>query len=172
MRGGLFLTLALTLCACHPGLYPGGVPAVTESTKALTTGEAAVEDKSPESISTAAAPAAIGPYSQAIRVGNRLYLAGQIGLDPVTGKLVSGEIQDQTRQVMLNLEAILQAAGFTLEDVVQVQVYLSNLDHYGAMNRVYATFFGSRPPARAVVEVSRIPRDALVEIMLVAEKGS
>lgn len=169
MRGALFLVL--TLCTCQPGLYPGGGPAGTESTKVITTGEATAEDKSPESISTVAAPAAIGPYSQAIRVGNRLYLAGQIGLDPVTGKLVSEDIQDQTRQVMHNLKAVLQAAGFTLEDVVQAQVYLSNLDHYGAMNSVYATFFGSRPPARAVVEVSRIPRDALVEIMLVAEKG-
>ena len=99
-----------------------------------------------------------------------LYLAGQIALDPSSGKLVEGGIEIQTRRVMQNLNAVLDAAGYQFDDVVQTQVFLSNLNHYKAMNSVYATYFEERPPARAVVEVARIPRDALVEIMMVAQR--
>ncbi|RMI09799.1 MAG: RidA family protein [Calditrichaeota bacterium] len=123
-----------------------------------------------EVISTDQAPAAIGPYSQAIRVGNTLYLAGQIALNPRTGQLVEGGIEAQTRQVLHNLQAVLQAAGFSLAEVTQVQIFLADLNDYGAMNRVYGEFFPENPPARAVVQVSRIPRDALIEVMMVAVK--
>ena len=121
-------------------------------------------------IATDQAPKAIGPYSQAILVDGTLYLAGQIALDPSSGKLVEGGIEVQTRRVMQNLNAVLDAAGYQFDDVVQTQVFLSNLNHYKAMNSVYATYFNERPPARAVVEAARIPRDALVEIMMVAQQ--
>ena len=121
-------------------------------------------------IATDQAPKAIGPYSQAILVDGTLYLAGQIALDPSSGKLVEGGIEVQTRRVMQNLNAVLNAAGYRFDDVVQTQVFLSNLNHYKAMNSVYATYFDERPPARAVVEAARIPRDALVEIMMVAQR--
>jgi len=121
-------------------------------------------------IATDQAPKAIGPYSQAILMDGTLYLAGQIALDPSSGKLVEGGIEVQTRRVMQNLNAVLDAAGYRFDDVVQTQVFLSNLNHYKAMNSVYATYFDERPPARAVVEAARIPRDALVEIMMVAQR--
>jgi 2-iminobutanoate/2-iminopropanoate deaminase len=121
-------------------------------------------------IATNQAPKAIGPYSQAILVDGTLYLAGQIALDPSSGKLVEGGIEVQTHRVMQNLNAVLDAAGYQFDDVVQTQVFLSNLNHYKAMNSVYATYFDERPPARAVVEAARIPRDALVEIMMVAQR--
>ena len=121
-------------------------------------------------IATDQAPKAIGPYSHTLLVDGTLYLAGQIALDPSSGKLVEGGIEVQTRRVMQNLNAVLNAAGYQFDDVVQTQVFLSNLNHYKAMNSVYATYFEERPPARAVVEVARIPRDALVEIMMVAQR--
>jgi 2-iminobutanoate/2-iminopropanoate deaminase len=121
-------------------------------------------------IATDQAPKAIGPYSQAILVDGTLYLAGQIALNPSSGKLVEGGIEVQTHRVMQNLNAVLDAAGYRFDDVVQTQVFLSNLNHYKAMNSVYATYFDGRPPARAVVEAARIPRDALVEIMMVAQR--
>ncbi len=121
-------------------------------------------------ISTDKAPKAIGPYSQAILVDEVLYLAGQIALDPETGQLVEGSIEVQTHRVMQNLGAVLEAAGYEFDDVVQAQVFLSDLNNYQAMNSVYAKYFDESPPARAVVEAARIPRDALVEIMMVAQK--
>jgi len=121
-------------------------------------------------IATDQAPKAIGPYSQAILVDGTLYLAGQIALDPSSGKLVEGGIEVQTRRVMQNLNGVLDAAGYRFDDVVQTQIFLSNLNHYKAMNSVYATYFDESPPARAVVEAARIPRDALVEIMMVAQR--
>ena len=121
-------------------------------------------------IATGDAPAAIGPYSQAIRLGNTLYCAGQIGIDPATGQLVQGGIQAETRQALKNLHAVLRAAGFTPADVVQAQVFLADLDDYAAMNAAYAELFTDSPPARAAVQVARIPRDAKVEIMLTAVK--
>ena len=122
-------------------------------------------------IVTDKAPQAIGPYSQAIQVNNTLYLAGQIALDPATGQLIDGGIEIQTHRVMQNLEAVLHAAGFDFDDVVQTQIFLSDLNHYKPMNTVYAKYFSDAPPARAVVEAARIPRDALVEIMMVAQKA-
>ena len=103
-------------------------------------------------------------------VDDVLYLAGQIALDPQSGQLVEGGIEVQTHRVMQNLNAVLEAADFSFNDVVQTQVFLSDLNHYSAMNAVYAKYFEESPPARAVVEAARIPRDALVEIMMVAQK--
>tara|TARA_B110000467_G_scaffold63886_1_gene58261 strand:+ start:3557 stop:3994 length:438 start_codon:yes stop_codon:yes gene_type:complete len=120
-------------------------------------------------ISTDNAPQAIGPYSQAIQVNNTLYLAGQIALDPITGQMVEDKIEVQTHRVMKNLGAVLSEAGFSFDDVVQSQVFLSDLNHYKPMNKIYAEYFNSEPPARAVVQTA-LPRDALVEIMMVAQK--
>ncbi|MFQ5709134.1 MAG: RidA family protein [bacterium] len=119
-------------------------------------------------IATKEAPAAIGPYSQAIRVGDAFYVAGQIGIDPATGELVPGGIAEQTHQVLKNIQAVLQAGGFTMADVVQSQVFLADLNDYGAMNAVYASYFESAPPARAAVQAARLPKDALIEIMVTA----
>ncbi len=123
-----------------------------------------------EIIASQDAPAAIGPYSQAVRVGETVWLAGQISLDPVTGGLITGSIEIETRQVMSNIIAVLAAAGLELKDVVQTQVYLADLNDYQTFNEVYAEYFPSNPPARAVVEVSRLPRDAKVEIMMTAHR--
>lgn len=120
-------------------------------------------------ISTPDAPAAIGPYSQAIQVGGTLYLAGQIPLDPATGQLAAGGLAAQTRQAMRNAEAILRAAGYTLADVVQVQVYLSNLDQFAEFNTTYQEFFPTAAPARMVSQ-ARIPRDALVAVLMTAAR--
>jgi 2-iminobutanoate/2-iminopropanoate deaminase len=121
-------------------------------------------------ISAADAPKAIGPYVQAVKVGNALYLSGQIPLDPATGKLVAGDIRDQTRRVLMNLQAVLAAAGMTLDDAVMSNVYMTNLADFAAMNETYAGFFKS-PPARATVEVKGLPLGAAVEISLIAQRG-
>jgi len=121
-------------------------------------------------ISTEKAPAAIGPYSQAVQQGNMLFVAGQIAIDPGSGKMVEGGIVPQTRQALQNAQAVLEAAGFMRTNVVQVQIYLKDLNDYIAMNEIYAGYFQEHKPARAVVQVSRIPRDALIEIMMTAMK--
>jgi 2-iminobutanoate/2-iminopropanoate deaminase len=123
-------------------------------------------------IATPAAPAAIGPYSQAIRAGNLLFTAGQIALDPATGQPVPGGIAEQTTRVLENLKAILEAAGSRLDKVVKATVYLKNFDDFAAMNAVYGKYLASEgvaPPARTTIEAARLPKDALVEIDLVAE---
>lgn len=119
-------------------------------------------------IATDGAPAAIGPYSQAIQVGNVLYLAGQIGIDPATGQIVDGGVEAETRRAMENLAAVLEAAGFSMDNVVQAQVFLADLNDYTAMNEVYGSYFSDQPPGRAAVQVARLPRDARVEIMMTA----
>jgi 2-iminobutanoate/2-iminopropanoate deaminase len=120
-------------------------------------------------ISTDKAPAAIGPYSQAIQVNNTLYLAGQIALDPTTRKIVSGGIKEQTIRVMENLGAVLNEAGFNFEDVVQSQVFIADMNDYKAMNEVYAEYFKNAPPARAAVQTVLFP-GALIEIIMIAQK--
>jgi 2-iminobutanoate/2-iminopropanoate deaminase len=120
-----------------------------------------------KAISTTDAPAAIGPYVQGVATGNTLYVSGQIALDPRSGTLVTGDIKAQTQQVFRNLAAVLAANGMTLDDVVQTQVYMTNLDEFAAMNEVYAQFFKT-PPARATVGVAALPRKASVEIALIA----
>jgi len=124
-----------------------------------------------EAVATDRAPAAIGPYSQAVRAGDWLFCSGQIPLDPDTGELVRGPIEAQTRRVLDNLAAVLDAAGFDLGDVVKTTVYLRDLGDYAAVNAVYAEYFAGLEPARAAVEVARLPRDVGVEIECVAHRG-
>ena len=124
---------------------------------------------SKQAISTPLAPAAIGPYSQAIRSGNLVFLSGQIPLDPQTGNMVEGDAAVQTARVLQNLSAILEAAGSSLGQVVKTTVYLRDLADFAMMNEVYARFFDDVPPARATVEVARLPRNVSVEIDLIAE---
>jgi len=122
-------------------------------------------------IATAGAPAAIGPYVQGVRAGNLIFTAGQIPLDPVTGQVVSGGITEQTTRVLENLKAILEAAGSSLAQVVKATVFLKDFNDFAALNAVYAAYLaptGVEPPARTTVEVSRLPKDVLVEIELVA----
>ena len=123
-------------------------------------------------IATDGAPAAIGPYSQGVRVGNLVFTAGQIALDPVTQQVVASGIAEQTTRVLENLKAILEAAGSNLARVVKATVFLKDFNDFAAMNAVYDEYLcadGVAPPARTTVEVSRLPRDVLVEIDLIAE---
>ena len=121
-----------------------------------------------EIISTQAAPAAIGPYSQGVGAGGIVITSGQIPLDPATGNFVEGGVAEQTRQSLLNVQAILAAAGLTLENVVKTTVFLKDMNDFAAMNEVYATFFPSNLPARSAVQVGKLPRDAMVEIAAIA----
>ena len=123
-------------------------------------------------ISTPHAPAAIGPYSQAVRVGDFLYTSGQIALDPATGQVVPGSIAEQTTQVLENLKAILEAAGTELSHVVKTLVFLKDMNDFAAMNAVYGKYLapeGMVPPARSTVEAARLPKDVLVEIEVIAQ---
>ena len=122
-------------------------------------------------ITTDRGPKAVGPYSQAIRAGMFVYTAGQVGIDPATGKLVEGDVHAQTRQVLNNLDAILQAAGASLDRVCKTTVFLADMNDFQAMNGVYATFFTASLPARSTVQVARLPLGALVEIEAVAFLG-
>ena len=125
-------------------------------------------------IATPSAPAAIGPYSQAVRAGNLLYTSGQIPLDPATQQVVSGGIAEQTTRVLLNLQAILEAGGSSLGQVVKTTVFLKDFNDFAAMNAVYGQFLspeGTLPPARTTVEVSRLPKDVLIEVEVVALIG-
>ena len=121
-------------------------------------------------ISTPKAPAAIGPYSQAIQVGNLIYTSGQIPIDPATGQLVEGGIKEQTRQSLSNIQAILQEAGLTMASVVKTTVFLADMADFADMNSIYAEFFTEPYPARSAVAVKTLPKNALVEIEVVAEK--
>jgi 2-iminobutanoate/2-iminopropanoate deaminase len=116
------------------------------------------------------APAAVGPYSQAIAVGDFVFCAGQVGIDQ-TGKITADDVQGQTQQVLHNLRAVLEAAGSDLGRVVKTTVFLADMAHFQAMNQVYATFFDETPPARATIAVKALPMGALVEIEAVAVKG-
>lgn len=120
------------------------------------------------SIATENAPEAIGPYSQGILAGNTLYAAGQIGLVPGTGEMAGLDLESQTRQALDNLGAVLKEAGMDFENVVSVDVFLSDIENFSAFNAIYSEYFTENLPARAVVEAARLPRDALVEIKLIA----
>jgi 2-iminobutanoate/2-iminopropanoate deaminase len=121
-----------------------------------------------QAVSTQSAPAAIGPYSQAIRAGSLLFVSGQIPLDPATGSLVDGDISAQTHRVFKNLAAILEAAGASLDHVVRATVYLADMNDFAIVNDVYGSYFSSPFPARATVQAARLPRDARVEIDVIA----
>jgi 2-iminobutanoate/2-iminopropanoate deaminase len=121
-----------------------------------------------EVIATTRAPGAVGPYSQAVVAGNLVFTAGQIALDPVTGQLIGDEIRAQTERVLQNLQAVLEAAGSSLAEVVKTTVFLQDMEDFATMNQVYARFFASSPPARSTVEVGGLPLGALVEIEAIA----
>lgn len=125
----------------------------------------------PTRIQTADAPAAIGPYSQAIVHGGMVYTAGQIALDPATGELVGGDVGAQTERVLRNLSAVLSAAGASLGSVVKTTVFLRDMNDFAGMNEVYGRYFDVHRPARSTVQVARLPRDAAVEIEVVAAIG-
>jgi 2-iminobutanoate/2-iminopropanoate deaminase len=127
--------------------------------------------KGRETIATDGAPAAIGPYSQAVRAGNFLFLSGQIGLDPASGKMVPGGVREQTARVLENMKAVLAAAGLGINDVVKANVYMKDLSAFGEMNAVYAEVFKEPYPARAAVGVKDLPKGALVEIEAIAMAG-
>ena len=114
-------------------------------------------------------PKPIGPYSQAIRANGFLYVSGQVGLDPKTGEMAGGEIRQQTERTLENVKGILEAAGSNLHQVVKTTVFLKDMNDFAAMNEVYAKYFTSVPPARSTVQVARLPKDALVEIEVIAE---
>jgi 2-iminobutanoate/2-iminopropanoate deaminase len=121
-----------------------------------------------ESIQTDRAPQAIGPYSQAIKANGMIFASGQIPLDPSTMQLIEGDIRAQTERVLNNLQAVLEAAGTSLERVVKTTVYLADMNDFAEMNEVYATFFGANRPARSTVQAARLPRDVRVEIDVIA----
>src|SRR3989442_556593 len=121
-----------------------------------------------EVIATREGPQAIGPYSQAIRANGFVFVSGQVAIDPATQQVITGEVAAQTERVLKNLSAILKAAGTGLEKVVRATVFLKNMGDFTAMNEVYARYFSSQPPARSTVEVSRLPKDVLVEIDVIA----
>lgn len=122
-------------------------------------------------IVTSAAPAAIGPYSQAIEVNGFVYASGQLPIDPATGAFPEGGVQEQTRQSLLNVKAILEEAGLTLANVVKTTVYLADMGDFAAMNEIYSQFFGQPFPARSAVAVKALPKGALVEVEVIAARG-
>lgn len=119
-------------------------------------------------IQTEKAPKPIGPYSQAIRAGNFIFLSGQIPIDPKTGELVKGDIRQQTQQVLENIRGVLESQGLGMQDVVKVNIFLKDMGNFNEMNEVYATYFSSSPPARSTVEVAKLPRNADIEIEAIA----
>lgn len=122
-------------------------------------------------ISTSDAPAAIGPYSQAIRAGSTVYCSGQIPLDPKTGQIISGGIDAQTRRVLDNITALLKAEGLGFENIVKTTIFLTNLGDFQTVNEVYGSYFKSQPPARSTVQVSALPKGANIEIEVIADAG-
>lgn len=136
---------------------------------ALVLGGCASMDQRKEVVATKSAPEAIGPYSQGIRYGSMLFLSGQIPIDPANNQLMNAaSIEDQTKLVLNNLKAVLEANGMTMDNVVSTSVFMKDLNEFARMNTVYATYFKNAPPARATVEVARLPRDVKVEISAIA----
>ena len=124
-----------------------------------------------EIIRTEQAPAAVGPYSQAVRAGGWLYVSGQIPIDPATGAMLSGDVTEQTHRVLKNLQAVLTASGASLGDIVKMTVYLDDMGNFAPMNEVYAGYFAADPPARACIQAARLPKDAAIEMDAVAFLG-
>jgi 2-iminobutanoate/2-iminopropanoate deaminase len=124
-----------------------------------------------ESINSGRAPKAIGPYSQAVRIGDLLFLSGQVALDPATGQMVDGDVSVQTRRVMENLAAVLTGAGLSFANIARTTIYLADMNDFSKVNEVYGSYFKEPFPARATVQVARLPRDARVEIDAIASFG-
>lgn len=122
-------------------------------------------------VNTENAPAAIGPYSQAVKAGDTIYVSGQLPIDPLTGNFPADNIKDQTRQSLTNIKKVLESEGYSLKDVVKVHCFLADINDFTAMNEVYAEFFTEDYPARVALEVARLPKDALVEIDATAYKA-
>lgn len=122
-------------------------------------------------VTTTSAPAALGPYSQAIALDGMVFASGQIALDPSSGQLIEGDVQAQTHRVLRNLTAVLEAAGCSLSNVVKTTVFLTSMSNFTAMNEVYATYFGDEPPARSTVAVAELPKGAQVEIEAIAVRN-
>ena len=122
----------------------------------------------PKTVATKEVPAAIGPYSQAILYNNFFFTSGQIALDAATGDMVAGGIAEQTRQVLKNLSALLQAAGLTLQHVIKTTIFLKDMNDFSTVNTIYASYFGEHKPVRSTIEVNRLPKDALIEIDCIA----
>jgi 2-iminobutanoate/2-iminopropanoate deaminase len=122
-------------------------------------------------VETSRAPAPIGPYSQAITAGNLIFASGQTPIDPQTGELIAGDIAEQTAQALRNLKAVVEAAGSSLDRVLKTTVYLADMNDFAAMNEAYGRFFPQEPPARTTIQAARLPRDARVEIELIALVG-
>ena len=121
-----------------------------------------------QAVSTRSAPQAIGPYSQGVRAGSLLFVSGQVPIDPATGNIIEGDITAQTQRVFQNIGEILKAGGASFDHVVRATVFLTDMNDFAAMNAIYATFFAAPAPARATVQVSRLPKDARVEIDVIA----
>ncbi len=119
-------------------------------------------------ISTENAPQAIGPYSQAVQAGNLLFISGQIALEPLSGELIHGDVNAQTKRVMENIKGVVLAAGASLEDIVKCTIFIKNMGDFAAVNKIYGSYFQSEPPARATVEVSSLPKNVDVEIDAIA----
>ena len=122
-------------------------------------------------IATKNAPQAIGPYSQGVVVGNMLFISGQIGFDPATGTVVEGGVGAQTKRVLDNIKGVVEEAGATMDHIAKVSIFFKDLSHFQEVNEIYATYFTENPPARAAVEVSRLPRDVLIEMEAIAYLG-
>lgn len=149
-------------------IWAGTMPVVALCLALGVAAAQAAEGK--EVVSSPDAPAAIGPYSQAIRHGGTLYLAGQLPMDPKTKQISAGTIEEQTKLVLENLKAVLTAAGMTMDDVVSTSVFMKDLNEFPKMNETYATFFKDKPPARATIQAARLPRDVSIEISAIAAK--
>lgn len=119
-------------------------------------------------ISTEKAPAAIGPYSQAVKSGNFLFASGQIPIDPATGQIVEGGIEEQTRQVLENVKGLLESLGASMDNIVKTTLFISDMNDFAAINNIYASYFKQSPPARSCVEVSRLPKDVKIEMEFIA----
>ncbi|HYF62899.1 MAG TPA: RidA family protein [Herpetosiphonaceae bacterium] len=124
-----------------------------------------------EVISTSEAPGAIGPYSQAIGIDGLVFCSGQIPLDPATGEVVPGGIEEQTRQVMENIRGVLKAAGSSFERIVKTTIFLADMNDFAKVNTIYGEYFKADPPARSTVQVARLPRDVRVEVEVIAQRG-
>jgi len=157
----LFLSFIVLLLSCQSQSSPADAPATEELQAENVTAAKKV-------IKTDRAPNPVGPYSQAIMAGNTLYLAGQIAINPENGEMVTDNIENEARQVMDNLQAVLQEAGMGMEDVVKTTIYMTDLNNFGKVNEIYGSYFGDMPPARVTVGVASLPKGANLEITMEA----